>query len=40
MALWDTLGAQRPLTQVEMDKKTEEVEDFKKWALMEEIMWR
>ena len=40
MAFWDTLGAQRPLTQDELGKKAEEVEDFKKRALMEEIMWR
>ena len=35
VAFWDTLGAQRPLTQDELGKKAEEVEDFKKWALME-----
>ena len=30
------MGAQRPLTQDELDKKAEEVEEFKKWAMVEE----
>ena len=40
LAFWDTIGAQRPLTQNELERKAVEVEEFKKWALLEEIMWR
>ena len=39
LAHWDALGAQRSLTQLELERKTDEIE-FKKWALLEEIMWR
>ena len=40
MAQWDTIGAIRPLTQSELDRKIVELEEFKRWALLEEIMWR
>ena len=40
MALWDTIGVERPLTQLEIDRITIELEEFKRWALFEEIMWR
>ena len=39
LAHWDALEAQRSLTQLELERKTDEIE-FKKWALLEEIMWR
>ena len=37
---WDALGIQRPLSQIELERKATEIEEFKKWALLEEIMWR
>ena len=40
LAHWDSIGAQRPLAHFELQRKVEEVEEFKKWALLEEIMWR
>ena len=40
MAQWDSIGARRPLTQSKVDRKTVELEEFKRWALLEEIMWR
>ena len=40
LAYWDVLGAQRCLTQLELERKADEVEEFNKWALLEEIMWR
>ena len=40
MVLWDTIGVVRPLTQLKLDRKTVELEEFKRWALLEEIMWR
>ena len=38
LAHWDALGGQRPHSQFELEKKVEEIEEFKKWALLEEIM--
>ena len=38
--LWDTIGVERPLTRSEIDKKIVELEEFKRWALFEEITWR
>ena len=40
MAQWDTIAAVRPLTQTKIDRKTIELEEFKRWALLEEITWR
>ena len=40
IAQWDTIGAVRTVTQSEIDRKTIELEEFKRWALLEEIMWR
>ena len=40
MAQWDTIVAVRPLTQTEIDRKTVELEESKRWALLEEIMRR
>ena len=40
LAHWDSIGAQRPLSQFELERKVVEVEEFKKWALLEEIKWR
>ena len=40
MAKWDTIAAVRPLTQIEIDRKTVELEGFKRWVLLEEIMCR
>ena len=40
MAHWDALGAQRPLSHIELKRKAEELEEFKKWVLLEEIMRR
>ena len=40
LACWDTIGAQRPLDQFELERKAIDLEEFKKWALLEEIMWR
>ena len=40
MVQWDSIGVGRPLTQLELDRKTVELEEFKRWALIEEIMWR
>ena len=37
---WDTIGAGRSLTQSELDRKTVELEEFKRWPLLEEITWR
>ena len=37
---WNALGDQISLTQLELERKSDEVEEFKKWALLEEIMWR
>ena len=39
LALWDSIGAKRPLVQLELERKAIELE-FKKWALFEEISWR
>ena len=38
LAFWETIGAQRPLAQIKLERKAIEVEEFKKWALLEEIM--
>ena len=40
MAQWDTIAVVRPLTQIEIDRKTVELEEFKRWTLLEEIKWR
>ena len=40
MAQWDTVGAIRPLTQSKLDRKIVELEEFKRWTLLEEIMRR
>ena len=40
LAHWDVVRTQRSLTQLELERKVDEVEEFKKWALLEEIMWR
>ena len=40
MAQWDTIATIRPLTQTEIDRKIVELEEFKRWAMLEEIMWR
>ena len=40
IAQWDTIGVVRTVTQSEIDRKTIELEEFKRWALLEEIMWR
>ena len=37
---WDTIGVVRTVTQSEIDRKTIKLEKFKRWALLEEIMWR
>ena len=37
LANWDAIGDPRPLSQVELEKKAEEIEEFKKGALLEEI---
>ena len=40
IALWDTVETQRPLSISEMEAKVEALEDFIRWALMEETTWR
>lgn len=40
LASWDTLAAQRILSSDEIDSKTKELESFKKWAFVEELMLR
>ena len=40
MTRWDTVGAIRPLTRSKLDRKIVELEEFKRWALLEEIMLR
>ena len=40
LAFWDSIGANRPLAQSELERKAIELEEFKRWALLEEIMWR
>ena len=40
IAHWDTMDSQRPLSISEMEAKVEALEDFKRWALMEETTLR
>ena len=40
IALGGVMEAIRPLSTSEMEAKVEALEDFKRWALMEEINWR
>lgn len=40
MANWDALDCIRPLDQNELELKLAELEDYKKWSLYEEVMWR
>ena len=40
VAKWDSIVAERPLVQSELERKAVELEEFKKWALFEEISWR
>ena len=37
---WDKVELTRPLSVQEVDARREAKEDFKKWALLEEILWR
>ena len=37
MARWDTIVVVRPLTQTKIDRKTVELDEFKRWALLGEI---
>ena len=40
VALWDDIESQRPLSDGERQERFGAMEDFKKWAIMEEISWR
>ena len=40
VAHWDDLESQRPLSDGERQERMGAMEDFKKWAIMEEISWR
>ena len=37
---WDVLEERIPLTLSERELKVEDVNDFKRWALLEEVHWR
>ena len=37
---WDDLEVARPLSSREKEMKMEAMEEFKHWALMEEMSWR
>ena len=37
---WEVFESNMPLSPMELDQKLMSVEDFKKWALLEEISWR
>ena len=37
---WDDLEVVRPLSSREREMKMEAIEDFKHWALIEEMSWR
>ena len=37
LSSWEVVESNRPLSPVEFDQKLKSVEDFKKWALLEEI---
>ena len=37
MAHWDTVETQRPLLMDEMEENMKALEDFKKWAFLEEV---
>ena len=37
---WDVLEERNPLTLSERELKVEAVNDFKRWALLEEVYWR
>ena len=40
VALWDDIESRRPLSDGEPQERMGAMEDFKKWAIMEEISWR
>ena len=40
MSYWDNQERLRDLNEQELEARKEAREDFKKWALMEEILWR
>ena len=40
VALWDDIESRRPLSDGERQERMSPMEDFKKWAIMEEISWR
>ena len=40
MALWDDMESRRPLSDGERRDRIGTMEDFKKWAILEEISWR
>ena len=40
VALWDDIESRRPLSDGEREERMGAMEDFKKWAIMEEITWR
>ena len=40
VALWDDIESRRPLSESERQERMGAMEDFKKWAIMEEISWR
>ena len=39
LSSWEVVESNMPLSPVELDQKLKSVEDFKKWALLEEISW-
>ena len=40
VAHWDAMETQRPPSMREKEEKVKAIEDFKRWAFMEEISWR
>ena len=40
VALWDDMESRRPLSDGERQDRMGAMEDFKKWAILEEISWR
>ena len=40
VAHWDIIETKRPLLMDEMEEKVKALEDFKRWAFLEEVPWR
>ena len=40
VSFWDDQERQRTLNKQELEARKEAKEEFKKWAIMEEILWR